>query len=1032
MTPGKFLRLIWPQSGFYCIAHPFAIPGTDVVVYQHHVFDTISAAASHCYGEVESRDVYFAVLTLKDAQIWDPTKTDHKTGDKGAWAVRLQSNSYLARCLFWDLDVGVKKGKYPTQADALQALNTFMINTGMPMPTMVSSGGGVHCYWHFDADMPVEEWRDLAYQLKQLGEAAGVLVDPQRTTDSSSVLRVSGTKNWKDKSNPRLVDVLQEGAVTPAATLRRIIQDALIARGVTPGVMQVKAAPAAVANPLGEQTFNDFGPPPTLDELAGACGQVRKILSSQLNPKHPNYGQLDNTAWYKGQLNILRWVQGGDDLCRHLTAMHPRTNADIETKLRQLALYAPAQCDTLQQIMPWGDKPCQTCQFGREGNRVKNPLIAARKTVAAPPPGSTASQASAPPPLPSPAASSPTAQNFVAPSQNLLAAMIPDPPKPFKRLKAGGIGIDRLDKDGNETTTRIYDNDLYPLRRLVNSEGQTEQQVWRVTLPRAGARDFIIDADTLYDSRKFAAALSHNGVYPNKADIPALQDYMVAYITQLQKTLDADSQMSHLGWTDGYRKFVLPEKTFCHDGRILTSSLTTAARNATQQIEKRGNAQRQIELLGFYNDPAYAPNQFAILCSFASAIFSDTGHYGIVVNMSGASGASKSTTLYAAASAWGDSALLPINGTNVGATAKARAQRPVIFGNVPTCVDEITHLPTKEVQDLVMNITQPGNRLRLGTDGAEKATGENYKSGIMIATANTSLHAVLSTDNAAGTAGSMRVFEIKMLPQRVHTKAQADQFLSEIKEHFGHLGEPFVRFVVMHREQVRDRVRAVMREIDQEASIQSSERYWSAVIAVVLVACEICNALGILAYPREGIKRWAIDVQIPSMRGTVKEEYRDPLAILTDYMAEKQNGIVVIKKSTSIGANTGGTYVAANVDFAENRVNGALLGHYDVEGGTMFLLKQAFKEHCTKIGAISTRIIDDLMQPRGPFGQMSPVIVNKHIRKTLGAGTALAKGQTWCFVVDMTHPDIAGAMPVPVAANPAVVPSAPTGQLKAV
>src|SRR3546814_17219287 len=82
----------------------------------------------------------------------------------------------------------------------------------------------------------------------------------------------------------------------------------------------------------------------------------------------------------------------------------------------------------------------------------------------------------------------------------------------------------------------------------------TEQQVWRTVLPRSGIRDFTIDADVLYDQRTFCVAISNNGIYPNKADLSALQDYMVAYIAQLQKELDGESQRSQLGWYDDYKR----------------------------------------------------------------------------------------------------------------------------------------------------------------------------------------------------------------------------------------------------------------------------------------------------------------------------------------------------------------------------------------------------------------------------------------------------------------------------------------------
>lgn len=620
---------------------------------------------------------------------------------------------------------------------------------------------------------------------------------------------------------------------------------------------------------------------------------------------------------------------------------------------------------------------------------------------------------------------------LMAPGAAIQAILIPNPPKPYERLKTGGVAVTRKDKDDNETTVVIYPHDLYPVKRLVHGDAGTEQQLWRATLPRSGSKEFLIDAAVLYDSRQFSSALSSHGIYPNKADLPALQDYMVAYISQLQREHDADTQMAHLGWSDGYRQFVLPDKVLREDGSVRASSLTEGAARAAQYILKRGDARTQIALLDFYNRPEYLPNQFAILCGLASVIFYATGNHGVVVNMSGESGASKSTTLYAMAGLWGDSSLWPINGTARGATANARAQRIVTNANLPTAVDEITHLPAKEAIDLVMNITQPGHRLRLGTDGQEKQTSENYKSAIMVSTANSSLHGLLSTDNAAGTAGSMRVFEMKMVAQRVHTKGEADEFLRQLRANFGHIGEMFTHWVVRNRAAVEKMVQAAMARVDADGHIQSSERFWSAVIASVLVAGDIAKMLGLCSYDTAAIKQWALEVQIPYMRGVVKEEYRDPLAVLTDYIAEKQGNIIVVGKATAIGVNTTGQHVAGETEYAVNRPNGALLGHYEARSGTLHLLKQGFKDHCSRIGAVSTRILDELAEARPISGQTArPIITNRHKRFTMGKGTELAKGQVWCFTIDMTHPEIAGAQPTLVAGgNPT---SAPAGNLKVV
>lgn len=1045
MTPGKFLRLLWAEGqGFYCIAHPFKPEGSAVTVYAHKVFPTISEAVTHVHEQANLADTYFAILTLEHERVWDPEKTDFKTGQKGAYAIRKQDNMLASKAVFFDLDVGSDAGKYATQQDAFRGLATFLVQTKLPQPTLVSSGGGIHCYWHFDQPIPTAEWREIAWHMRQLAEGLKLLVDPTRTIDSTSVLRVPGTYNWKDRTNPREVKALQEGQVTSVTVLKQMISDAMIANGIAATPAPVRAAGGShslVSHPdLQAQTFGgNFGPEPTVEELGNACAQVREIIRSQVDRTHPHYGPLDNTAWYRGMLATFKHAEGGEAIARQLTALHPRSVSDIDAKLQQLEQFPPAKCTTLQQFMPWKDTPCQGCRFR---DKVPNPFAAARKTTPAPPPGAVASPAAATtPPPPATGSASPTSgagagtaappsplTQLVAPSVFLAQSQIPNPPKPYERLKTGEVAITKTDKDGNVTTSIILHHDLYPLKRLVNAGEQKEQHLWRATLPRAGARDFTLDADALYDGKKFTAAIAHNGVFPHKADIPALQDYMVAYISQLQKNIDADAQANHLGWSNAHHEFILPDKTLCSDGSVKPSSLATGAERAAQFIRKQGDANRQVQLMSFYSDPKYIANQYVVLQSLASIIFDLTGHHGIVVNCSGHAGASKSTSLYTAAGLWGDPILWPINGTEGGATAKARMQRITTNANLPTCVDEITHMSAHDAKNLVMGITQPGSRLRLDQSGAERKVEDGYKSAIMIATANSSLHSIISQDGAAGTAGSMRVFEIKFEAQGVHTKAEADEYLRQIKLHYGHIGELFAHFVVRNRSAIAARLHQVMADVDTRARILSSERFWSGDIAATYVAAEIARALGLMPYDPEAILSWAVDRQVPYMRGIVKEEYREPLALLTDYIAEKHGSIVIVDRATSIGANTtGGAHVAADNAFALNKPNGALLGHFDIKTGVLLLLKNGIKDYCSKFGASSAQIMRELSEPRS--GRR--IVIERDVRRTLGAGTDLAKGQAYCYAIDMTHPDMAGVVPT-VAASGGQATSAPAGNLKVV
>ena len=1025
MTAGQFLRAIWPSSGNFCTAYPIQTD-SGKPAWSHHVFQTITEAVSFAHEKKHIKDMYFAMFTLEQPKVWDPTKPDYKTGVPGGWTYRKKPNMLQTRVLYLDIDVDKGPNSYPAQRDALIALAVFVKKIGLPEPLIVNSGYGVHVYWRFPTPISSAEWQPMADQLQALAVHHKLHVDPAITTDCARILRIPETINHKFGKQAD-VTVLAPGVETSVDHLRKVLSDAVICDSVEVEATKAPRLPV-MDNGLKQQTFNDFGPPPKLGEVVAACGQVRNMIRAHCEKGFEHYGRLHHNAWYKGFISTVAYLDRGEDICRDLTKLWPRNKSDVEAKIVQTKTHGPSKCSTIEAVaaseMPWGDSPCRSCKW-RDDASVPNPLVAARRGASAPQP----TMAPPPPPVQPLLAAVPP-----APNQTLFAALLPNPPHPYKRTPGYGITLTQTDKDGNEKTSVIYPNDLYPLKRLLNHDTGTEQQVWRVVLPRTGSRDFTIDADVLYDSRKFNVAIANNGLYPNKADIPALQDYMVAYIKQLQKDMDGEVQKSHLGWTDDCASFVAPDKTFMPDGSVRQTSLTTAAQRAAQHITRKGDLQRQVELLRFYNNPAYVGSQFAILAALGSILFHFTGHHGVVVNMSGTAGASKSTTLYTAASLFGHPKLWSLNGTNQGATMKGRAQRIATSGNYPTCVDEITHMGVKDVNDMVMGITQPNHRLRLQSDGTEQAMPDGYKSAIMLSTANSSLHSVLSLDNTAGTAGSMRVVELKFVKTNVHTKAEADTFLREIEQNYGWIGEAFIAFVVRNIELVRNAVQRVMQQIDEEAGIQAAERFWSAPLAVALVACDIANALGLLDYDRELVHRWYVDVQIPYMRGVVSEEYRTPLAILTDYIAEKHSNIVVVDRTSSMGVNTGGAKVPSETSYVVGRPpSGPLLGHYDMKSQTLYLLKQAFKEHCGRIGAASTRVLDDLYAPREAGARtLKRIVPDRSARRTLGAGTELAKGQSWCFAVDMSHPEISGATPLSTVQGGAQAPTAPAGNLRSV
>ena len=974
MTPGEFLRAVWPAEGIYCLAVPFTIPGSNPPkrVYAHKTFEDISAAVSFVLSERSSKDMFFAVHTLNEHNVWNPEKTNLKTGEMGSTEVRVQRNMKASRAFFFDLDVGEAANKYASQGEAAADLKKFCIKTHLPKPLIVTSGGGLHVYWTVVDPLESNEWRAHAMKLKQLAHHYGLKIDTSRTTDTASVLRVAGTLNFKDRMQPREVKALSSPNEVGTGAFIAMLDKAMIEAGIE--AKQLPQLGGLDPHGLGTNTVREYeGPPVSLRAVVTACKQMQRLAIAAKN-KQP----ISEPEWYHGIVGIGRFLEDGHRRIMQF-ASDPTWHPMILEKIKQSEQKqkGPTSCAKLAEVSAAGDEPCIGCPFA---GKVHGPISAARYKDPAPPP---------------------VVHELVGANSEPVAVTIPDPPPPFMRKKGGGISINTTNAEGEEVYITIYEHDLFPIRRLTNPQAAIEQHVWHVSLPRGEEKDFTLDADMLYDPRKFTTAISNQGIYPHKSHIPSVQEYMVAYIAQLQKLVDADAQCNHLGWSDDFASFILPDKVLSVDGKVKSAQLSLGAQRSSATVHKKGEAQRQADLLKFYSHPDYVAHQFLILCSLAAPIFYATGQHGVIVNASGDSGASKSTSLYAAASIWGQPQMYPLNGTNNGATIRGRNERVTVLANLPVCVDEITHMLAKDAIDLAMSITQPSHRIRLQTDGVERAHIGSYKSTIMLTTANNSLHGILSTDNSQGTAGSMRVFEIKFAVPGVHRKKDADDFLFELNQNYGHLGEIFITSILPRLETVVARVRAAMEDVDTKLSIKSSERFWSATIAAALVAGEIGRELGIVDFDLANIRKWLFETQVPDMRGVVREEYSDPIGILADYLEQISSNMIVVEKSqAAVGSQT----------YMSRRPTGALLAHYDKHDQMLYVLKKGFKDYCTRIGANTRKILDDLHEATDD-GRIIPAV---HTKRTLGAGTEYAKGQSMCFAVNMAHKAVSGAVDLTV------------------
>jgi hypothetical protein len=959
MQSREFLEAIWPDRGYLCIASPFTPEGATKPVFAHRVFGTVAEAAAYVANKRLEQDIFFGVLSLREERVWNPNKKNFRTGELGAYEVRVHKNILAAKALFFDLDVGDDPSKYATQAEALAAVKEFCSATGLPRPMVVSSGGGIHTYWLLDETIDVDQWRVLAKQMKLLAGAKRLRVDPMRTTDVSSVLRVAGTLNFKNRDNPRKVRVLGTTKPISVEDLTKTLQHALIRAGEEVPTAVDLAPRVPADDELGSNTDRTYdGPPVTVKALGKACAQVRRFAKRG--------GDVSEPEWYK-MLQLVRFAEDGNHWCHELSK--GATSYDFETteaKLVQLEgkNVGPPMCEKIADV---GEASiCKSCPHF---HRKTSPLVVARNLSNSPPP---------------------VVRSEVP---GLPDIEIIEPPSPYSVTDEGGVVIEMEDGDGNLVYEQILYVPLRPVVRQRDRDNQVEYVLWQTQLPREPEPTFFsVPASDTYKADLLNAHLANNGIYLLPAQSKKVFQFMVAYIQQLQREYDAAQTHSALGWQDDFQAFVLPDRAIRRDGTVTPAALTPNAESAAQSLRKAGTLEKQVELLRFYEDPRYVQHQFFILCGLGSILFHMTGHAGVIVNATGRSGASKSTSLYTAASFWGDPLMTPLNGTQQGGSAKGRYNRLTTMGSLPFCVDEITTMAPEAVQELAMAATQPGPRVILNPNSTERQTSSTPRSAIMMSTSNVSVQGLLAYQNAAGTAGAMRAIEIDMVDLKIHSKEQADEYLRQLRENYGHIGEIVATHVVNNYEVVLARVHQKMKEIDRLGQIAGSERFWSGGMACAVIGGELARELGLINYDPALVQNWAINQQLPQMRGVVVAEYDTPSSVLTNYMETISSQIIVVAEDNQSGL----TYI-------KRPPVGSLLGHYDTDKQILWLLKKGFKDYCQRVGANSVEIIRQLSDGS------DPVIIHLERKRILGAGTDYAKGQSRCFGIKMSHKEMSGA-----------------------
>jgi hypothetical protein len=888
METTRFLSRALGTEGFYCVFASRSKDGRRVQKFYSSIDALIHAGQNF---DAEGFDVYFALSTFTE-------DTSRKV-----------NNAAFMRSFFLDLDCGPLKD-FPSQVDAISALQQFCRAAKLPRPMMINSGRGVHVYWTLTEQVPVTAWVQAAERLKQLCVAHKFPADPAVTADIARVLRVPDTHNYKAEP-PLPVAIFGTDQPEPVSfaefTSLLGVDMAAILKPVSAAVAREFSA---VQNNILSNTENSFKQLLQRTNAGKGCEQIRLIITEPMERSEP--------IWRAG-LSISKFCSDGLKGSYLMSEGHPTYSE--ESMFEKLeAIKGPYSCVKFDSSRPG---VCDKCPLY---GQIKNPLAIARHIAEATEEDNIVEV---------------EAPSLSVPNAPTKKYTIPKYPAPYFRGANGGVYYRTKDKDGNPDERLVYHNDIYVVNRIKDPE-LGEMVVMRLHLPKDGVREFTIALTAVTSKEEFRKAMAKEGVAIMRMD--DIMAYTTQWINELQATTSADEAHRQFGWVDkDCSAFVLGAQLIFKD-RIEYNAPSSTTLGLVDVFKPRGTLEKWKEPMSFYNTPGFELHQLIALSGLGSVLMHFMPVKAAMMHIhSKDSGFGKTTTQYASLTAWGDPDGLILHKQD---TYNSKMHRAEVYCNIPAAFDEITNMKPMEMSDLAYQMTggRQKNRMSSGAN-TERLRGRPW--GLLCTTsANVSLIETVSMSKSMPRAEAMRVLEVRA--DRIFKgsidKQKTDLFTTMVMENYGHAGPLFVQYVMNNKEEVVELLHNVQIKIDTAAGLGPENRFWSAFVACSVTAGIIANRIGLLDFDMKVLTPFVVN-QVLKPNMAYSADLTAPIdQVLNDYIHEKWQNILWIKSTQDLrGSHSNGV---DSLIVPESQPKGQLLARYETDTKKLYILPKPFKEWC--------------------------------------------------------------------------------------
>jgi len=900
MTPLEFLAVVLPSpdNGLYCAAEL-------TTKKKEHTFVQYIEEIEPTVGKwvTQNKDIYFALSTFE------------KSGKRTA------ENARHIRSLFIDMD------GYENKKAAAFALDGFLAKTGIDLlgsPYIVSSGGGLHCYWPFTEDVEVDEWKPVAENFKRLCRQEALSIDMTVTADAARVLRIPETFNNKAKyATPRPVRILAEGDTFDFHDLANHIQS------------QLKNAPP----PLPPKGKTDLALPGKRPEMALSATTVKLFENSVTKFKHIYKKTKDGVGCdqlryyaenatedgmeplWRGWLSIAQKCEDVEKAAVWLSDLHPYPHERMHQKLAEIK--GPYPCVKFDSENPG---ICDGCPHR---GKITNPLALGRETAVT------------------------TAETTIKVEGSDKQIVRPEPPRGYAYGIRGGVFMEKEDTDANGQVTKrqimLLPYDMFPVD-ILSHNGEHLVHMLAVRDYKVQAVSFPQKAVVSKDETVKALAQQNVMATFGSGNDKNLYDYVRACVEKMSSEKKPIEVPDHCGWQQN--------DTYVWGGKIYSPNKEAievpmpGLENITMNSKPAGTLENWRRFIDLLVRRKLWDHLAIILVGAGSPLMRFTKLHGLTVHCASTdSGTGKSLALEGAASIWGHPTHYR---TGAGTSPVAMQQRLGLLHSNPLITDEITSKNRDEFEwfpAFLLSMTEGRGKERMESGANKERLNLSTWAAMAIMSSNTHAVDYLTGTRKHASEGELRRLLEYIMDEKLEWSADEIEIIKSLSSNYAVAGVVLAQYMVDNIEMVKTLVPQTVRQMYNEYKAPNDERFWMAGVGCAIAAGILMNNehAGIAEFPLVEIIE-SFRKRINHQRGSIKGSYRTAEDVLNAFVQEYQGKFVVVRYGEKAGplAHLGdGSMVDKNTTRAEvmGRVeHGVTAGHVD-----FFIEERMLKSFCSNM-----------------------------------------------------------------------------------